>query len=122
MTTTTMTRARARKGDPATSHEAAAGVDAGGQRARVYALLLEAGPEGLTHEQLIARHGRKHMTAGWPAASGQGIRSRCAELVRDGLVEAVPDKYGRTADGGRTRYWRAVSVQNNETIDKGAGR
>ena len=112
MTATTV--ARARKGDPDTSHEAAASVEVGNTRERVLALLVAAGEDGITHEGLIGAHRRKTMQ-GWPPATDQSIRSRCAELVRDGLAELVPDDYGRTATGRRSRRWRAVSVQNKET-------
>ncbi|MEE6280180.1 hypothetical protein [Georgenia sp. MJ170] len=119
MTTTT---ARARKTDLLTSHEAAGTVDVGNTRERVLTLLRLASNDGMTHESLISLHRRRTMTDGWPPATDQSIRSRCSELVRDGLAELVPGEYGRTMTGRRTRYWRAVTVQNNETTGQGVGR
>ncbi len=82
-----MTTPRARRTDPNPSHQAARQViDQDGTRARVLALLTEHGP--LTDAELITKHRHREGTAGWPYASESGLRSRRAELVRDGLVDA----------------------------------
>lgn len=77
-------------------------------RSRVLAILRERGP--LTLDGLVQEYVRERTRQGWAAASEQGIRSRCAELVRDKLVEAVPGEYATTRFGNRTKLWRAVHV------------
>lgn len=102
----TSTTAHARPTDPSTSHSAAARVDVPGQRARVLDILHDLGPS--TDEELVAEHHRRTATRRWPRASASGLRSRRAELVRDGLVEPVEDPDARTVLGGRALRWRAV--------------
>lgn len=116
---TTTTRARARKDDPETSHAAAATVHVGTTRERVLALLVEAGPAGLTHDELIARHRSREWRAGWPEASVSSLRSRCSELFRDGLVGYADGEdghgTGKSSGGRRAVRWRALDVHNGET-------
>lgn len=107
---TTMTLP-ARATDPATSHEAAAKAIVGRPRVRdaVWHVLKEDGP--MTHDDLIAAYNQRAMQiAGWPMASASSIRTRCSELVRDGLVEQVPDLAGASRMGNRALVWRAVTV------------
>ena len=118
---TTRDKARTRKGDPDTSREAAATVDLTSTRERVLALLTEAGPGGLTHDKLIERHRAKEWRNGWPEASPSSLRSRCAELVKDGEVEAVPEVSGKSNGGRRAHLWRAANVHNEKTADHEAG-
>ncbi len=89
-----------RRGDPATSHEAAAKAVLGRPRVREQVLdaLRDHGP--MTHDQIMT-HVR---------ASPSGVRTRVSELVRDGEVEAVPDQLGRSDMGNRALVWRATSV------------
>lgn len=107
----------ARRGDPATSHDAAASLDPldlGTIRGRVLALLRLA-PEGLTHDQLISAYRRQAFKLGWPNASDSSIRTRCSELAKDGEVGRAPDLLGRTRSGRGSIIWRAVVVQNSKT-------
>jgi hypothetical protein len=108
----------ARTTDPATSHAAAADAStrAVTVRARVHAL-FQAAPDardGLTHDQLIALYRKYQARLGWPPASDSGIRTRCRELVRDGLVEEVRDAGGQSRFGRAALVWRAVPVQRTE--------
>lgn len=72
---------RARREDPATSHEAAAGISDRLRelQQRVLALFERHGP--MTHHALIAAYRAAH----GPAAEST-IRTRCAELVEKGLI------------------------------------
>lgn len=85
-----------RRGGPETSVEAArtAAGKADTLRRLVYEELREHGP--MTHDDLWAR------LSDW---SPSGVRSRCAELVRAGLVEHVG--FAVNAAGNRTRVWGA---------------
>lgn len=97
--------------DPDTSHQAAAKAVANRPRIRdcVFAVIAEAGPAGITHDALVVAYHRKMAQIhGWPPASASSIRTRCSELVRDDLVESVPDHVERSALGNRARLWRAV--------------
>jgi len=100
------TLAPTRRTDPWTSYVAARGVDVGGQRLRVFAILVESGP--LTDEELVREHHRRMIDRGWPRASASGLRSRRHELTVDGYVEPVEDSTARTTLGGRTLRWRVV--------------
>lgn len=95
----------ARASHPETSRLAASSVEAlNAKRRAVLDLLRCCGP--YTHEQLCEayqRHVNYH-----PKQSDSGIRSRCAELVRLGLVEAVDGEHGVTASGRKCNLWRAL--------------
>lgn|GEM_PF-775588 len=109
----------ARRGDPATSHAAAAKQPQRSPliRAAVLEVLTEDGPA--THDQIVARYNRRIAHgAGYPAASASSIRTRTKELVRDGQVEQVPDAVGRSSMGQPAHLWRAVTVQQTETSDQ----
>ena len=97
MTTTTLP---VRRGDPLTSHAAAAQAVRGRPRVReqVLAALRDHGP--MTHDQIMT-----HVNA-----SPSGVRTRVSELVRDGEVEAVPGQLGRSDMGNRALIWRATNV------------
>lgn len=86
----------ARPTDPATSFAAAkkAATKAGTLRALVLASLKDS-PK--THDELIAA------LPGWSAS---GVRSRCSELVADGLV--VQDGQRTSALGNKATVWRAA--------------
>lgn len=100
----------ARRTDPATSHAAAETARRRRTlvRTSVLAVLLEH-PGGLTHDELIRAH-RAHAAASpsWPDATDSSIRTRCHELVRDQLVEPIPNVYRKTRAGRRSRIWRAT--------------
>jgi hypothetical protein len=105
----------ARNTDPDTSHEAAAKAVRRRPRVRdaVYLILSEQGP--LTHDDLINAYRRNMLTVqGWPPASESSIRTRCSELVEDGLV-VVADEGASSRLGNRARLWRAVPVQGKQT-------
>ncbi|WP_264032144.1 hypothetical protein [Cellulosimicrobium sp. SH8] len=106
-----MSTALARRTDPETSHLAAkrAKKHAPTVRACVLTVLTVNGP--LTHDELIRAFTRRGVDElDWPHATASSIRTRCHELVDDGLVEVVPDEVGRSANGGKARLWRAVNV------------
>lgn len=113
-----MARALARRDSPDTSWEAAASVgDTSNVATRVLALLLEH-PEGGTDEQLARWHWAKE--AGmecWPRCSAQSIRSRRAELVRDGYVRAASED-GHTATGRRSTVWAATRMPEASTTSR----
>jgi hypothetical protein len=77
---------RARNTDPKTSHEAAASVKNLTRTQEYIMLLFKAKCELMTDEQLVAwyRWAEANMLA--PTASESGIRSRRAELVREGYL------------------------------------
>jgi hypothetical protein len=91
----------ARKTDPHTSHEAAASVE---NITETQKFILKALVRPRTDGQLIEAY-RKFKFA--PQASESGIRSRRAELARDGLVEVVGEV--RLPSGRRSRVWKAVA-------------
>lgn len=109
--------------DPDTSRAAAEKVTpkVAPTRARVYAILSDAGPDGLTHEQIIEEHRRREALIGYPSASVSSLRTRCSELVRDREVERVPDKVGRSAAGNASVRWRVANVYGSWTDDHGRG-
>jgi hypothetical protein len=96
---------RARTTDPETSHEAAVSVSALRQKQDgVLGLLRRMGP--MTLEELVSRY-RYEMgvTDFLPQQSDSGIRTRCSELVRMGLVEDSGQR-ARTASGRKAVVWR----------------
>jgi len=110
----------ARNSDPATSHAAAAAVDLDPRRVTIkYAVLavLNGAPDaqqGVTHDQLIALYRKYQPRLGWPRASDSGIRTRCRELVREGLVEQVPDTLGKSRYNRGAILWRATPPKPRE--------
>lgn len=90
--------ARARNGDPSTSHEAARRVTPkiGTWRAKVEAA-LKANPEGLTDFEL------ERMLGGRP----QTVRTRRSELVDDGVVCDTGER--RPTDSGSSAIVWAIS-------------
>jgi hypothetical protein len=117
-------RARARRTDPTTSHEAAASVtDLTAKQAAVLDVLGAIGPA--TDEALVREYERRRRFAidlapSWgrgyrpppedilPEQSASGIRTRRSELVDAGRVRAV-DHEGRTASGRRSTRWAVVA-------------
>lgn len=118
----TITPMPVRNGDPSTSHAAAAVAVTRRPRIRdaVYHVLTEDGP--MTHDDLIAAYRARSLSiVGWPWASDSSIRTRCSELVRDCMVEAVPDHLGASRMGNRAVVWRAVAVQGAKTTGLNGG-
>jgi hypothetical protein len=92
--------ARARTTDPETSHEAAASVtDLRKRQNHVLQCLKVFGPFSL--EGLVTAY-KFH---GYIQQSDSGIRTRCSELVRMGLVEDSGQR-ARTASGRQAIVWR----------------
>lgn len=117
MTTNGNRRARARTGDPYTSHAAAAAATRSlpTVRATVYSILEAAGGP-LTHEQIVATYRRWQMNGqARPGATDSSIRSRCNELEKDELVVVV-DQGGRSRLGNLARRYAARTVYDRETI------
>lgn len=69
--------ARARKDDLQTSHDAAKAVNADAQREIVRSFALNHA-DGFIHEELVEQYKG--------TIKGQGLRSRCKELVRDNWI------------------------------------
>lgn len=96
-------QAHARNGDPETSHMAADSVDVGRTKRLVMAVLgarrdLHRGPA--TASEVTACI----LGSGY-RVSESGVRSRLAEMVRDGIV-LVADTDGYTASGRKCRRYR----------------
>lgn len=72
----------------------------------IWSALSQFGP--MTHDQLIecVSHIRP--------ASPSGVRTRTAELVEMGLVEAVPDMISKSRYGRDALLWRVVLCQQPE--------
>lgn len=109
-----------RKGDPETSHLAAAEVGPRILRLkdRIETILQTTG-RAFTHDALISEYKRQALELGWPPASDSGIRTRCNELLKAGRVERVEEECGASRFGRPSILWRAVIVQNSETVDTG---
>lgn len=113
-------QAPVRKHDPYTSRLAAerATPSVPYSRDRVLTTLEEAGPDGMTHEQIISTHRTREAIDGWPPVSQSRVRTACNELVKAGLVEAVPDAVGRSRAGNKSLFWRVASVHQNRTVGR----
>lgn len=96
-------QAHARNTDPETSHMAADGVDVGRTKKLILSalrVLREKGEEPVKADRLtlfILSFGNN--------VSDSGVRSRLAELIRDGRVE-VADMEGVTPSGRKCRRYR----------------
>lgn len=106
--------ARARVGDPETSHEAAARVS-GTMTARIRAAILDVLAE--KHSAFVAMRGMAALSdellerlvrLRLPTVTPSSYRSRRAELVKDQLVEH--DGYGTTSAGRPCRRWRITTA------------
>jgi hypothetical protein len=96
-----------RRSHPETSRLAARSIDGlSDKRQAVLSIVATYGP--LTHEGIIRRYNEKRIEFDMiiPKQTDSGIRSRCAELVRMGLVEAVDGDHGVTASGRKCNVWR----------------
>lgn len=96
-----------RRSDPLTSLEAASEASEGFANIRpaVLAVLREEGP--LTLDELVRKYKMGVPWRKWPQAADSSIRTRCAELVDQGLVERVPNRVGESRFGRRAALWRA---------------
>ena len=101
-------KARARRTDPETSHEAAASVtELGKKQAAVLAVVRRL--KQCTDVQLVERYMLPEDSDElFVSQSISGIRTRRAELVRKGLVRFT-GRYGTTDRGRRTRVWEVVT-------------
>lgn len=100
----------ARNTDLDTSHAAAASVRGTETlRSRLYGMLANQYPGGLTHEEIITAYGGYVTAQGWPAATDQGIRSRIKELEREGKVRHDTVAVARTSNNRRTHRWTAIT-------------
>lgn len=109
-----MSEAKARRNDPETSKEAAETVNVSrDRRAVLFALYMEG---EATDDEILAElehptFNDEHM----PHGTAQSLRSRRAELMRDGYIEVVmyddgTPVYGRTAYGRRCRVYRLTQA------------
>lgn len=100
----------ARNSDPQTSWDAAASVDQVREKqTAVLRVLTQHGP--LTHEELVSTYYDAQL--GLPMQSPSGIRTRCNELVKMGLVEWTGEKRVMTT-GRKARVWRAIDVPRED--------
>lgn len=105
-----MSEAKARRNDPGTSREAAETVNVSrDRRAVLFALYMESelSDDGIFAALVHPLFNDEHMPYGTP----QSLRSRRAELMREGLVKLVAyadgtPVYGKTACGRRCRVYR----------------
>jgi hypothetical protein len=98
-------QAKARRSDPATSHQAAASVKMGDTHQRIIVLLNNHPGGGATDEELYAEWQFRVRNQDWPRVSQSGVRSRRSELVRAGKVVDSGEK-GTTAAGRACTIWR----------------
>lgn len=99
-------QAHARRSDPATSHQAAAGVtNLGRTRDAILMILRSFGP---ANDEQIFKSYSVMFDRGFfiPRSSPSGLRSRRSELVRLGLVEDS-GKTAPTISGRLSTIWRA---------------
>lgn len=85
-------QAHTRRGDPVTSHEAAASIESEAIRASQQAVLecfAHFGP--MYDEELVQKYGWTYLSRGWPSQSPSGLRSRRSELVK---------RHGKLRDSG----------------------
>ena len=99
----------ARTTDLTTSHAAAASVRGTENLRSRLRRLLQAYPNGLTHEQIVEAYAGYVTAQGWPAATPQGIRSRIKELERQGVVKHDGTPTERTRNGRLTHRWFLVT-------------
>ena len=97
----------ARKGDPDTSHAAAHSVNATQLEQMVYWNIEEAGPRGLTQDELLALH---------PGLSYSSITARPAALKAKGLIGYNGEKR-KGASGRGQRVLVAAKFLTSETDD-----
>jgi hypothetical protein len=96
------TIARARRGDPETSHLAARSVKLLTETQTRVSACLSHGPG--TDDDIIDRYRRYHPC---DLTTNQSIRSRRAELVSAGFVRWTGE-YGKSRHGGKSRVWGLV--------------
>lgn len=96
-------QAHARSTDPETSHMAADSVDVGRTKRLIMAVLR--GRRDMRRPPATASDIAGTIYINGFLVSDSGVRSRLAELVRDGRVE-VADMDGRTTSGRRCRRYR----------------
>jgi hypothetical protein len=93
----------ARATDPSTSHAAAASVrGTPDKRGACLLALATCGP--CTDEELFTYYLRQVPAQGWPMQSPSGLRTRRAELVREGLVRDSKMR-SLTVAGRRSILW-----------------
>lgn len=100
MVTTKVKQAKARKSDPATSHEAASTVKNISETQAVIIRLLRI--TDMTDDELFLRYYQGAENGLWKHASQPGVRSRRSELVKAGLV--------RGKGFGKTKFNRAATI------------
>lgn len=93
----------ARTTDPATSHEAAASVSGVTDKRHACLLAVQA-IAPCTDEDLWAYYSSTAAQRGWPMQSPSGLRTRRAELVRDGSLRDSGMR-SRTPAGRRCIVW-----------------
>jgi hypothetical protein len=91
----------ARRTDPQTSHEAAKSVtNVEKTKAAIWKLLADP----LTDTELMSKYRVQMLFGDAPEASESGVRSRRAELVAEGMVEATGERR-KTPSGRSSMVW-----------------
>jgi len=97
------TKAKARKTDPATSHEAAASVTPEAMSETQKAIVNLLAIRDMTDDELFMRYFQGAELGHWQHASQSGVRSRRSELVKTGLVRAKG--FSKTKFNRPTTIW-----------------
>ena len=111
--------AHARRSDPETSHQAAAGIRRLTARHGAVWRVLDS-VDDATHEELVARYedlcDRYDVNRWWVPQTAASIRSRCTELLAHGLVEYTGAK--RPSANGRhpMRVFRVIDRERAERL------
>jgi hypothetical protein len=95
-------RARARQGDPSTSHVAAASVGNLTENQRAVMAVFRIAPGGILDEELIKLYQDNYKLLRLPRQSDSGIRSRRSELAVAGKLKELEKARMSTGRLGRT--------------------
>jgi len=97
------TKARARKTDPATSHEAATSVSGEAMSETKKAIVNLLSIQSMTDDELFMRYFQGAELGHWQHASQSGVRSRRSELVKSGVIRAKG--FSKTKFNRPTTIW-----------------
>lgn len=116
MTIAPESRTLARTTDPETSHEAAR-LPRKVDLIRLGILDVLSDGKARTLDQIVGEYTRRARSHGYPPAGASSIRTRTSELRKDERVERVEGhRTGRSNLGNPAGFYRALDVQNYETI------
>lgn len=101
-----MSRARVRRTDPDTSHQAAARLGDLGESQRAVLVVLRVLGRPVLDEEMIREYNRRRKSLMLPEQSESGLRTRRAELVDAGKV--LPHEKTKMSTGGTGWTWYAA--------------